>query len=96
MQIPDLRIVQLVLLIRNEAVIGGDLLIDVDDLGIQQLDLLIDDILLCDDVRDLVLVFLILTLNLLDLLADLFLFLFQLVDLIADGGGGRRVGLDGN
>ena len=89
------RRVQLVLLVRNEQVIGGDLFVDVDDLGVQKLNFLIDHILFRDQIRNFVLVFLVLLLHVRDLVLHLLALLLQGNNLLADLAGGRRTGKGG-
>ena len=85
------RQVQFVLLIRDQKIEGGDLLVDVGDFSVQQADLLIDQVFPADDVLYLTLCFLKLGLQVLHLLPDLSLLFFQLIDLVSDlGGRGSR------
>ena len=89
------RRVQLVLLVRNEQVIGGDLFVDVDDLGVQKLNFLIDHILFRDQIRNFVFVLLVLLLHVRDLVLHLLALLLQGNDLLADLAGGCRTGKGG-
>ena len=89
------RRVQLVLLVRNEQVIGGDLFVDVDDLGVQKLNFLIDHILFRDQIRNFVFVLLVLLLHVRDLVLYLLALLLQGNDLLADLAGGCRTGKGG-
>ena len=89
---PALGSVQLILFVRDEDVEGGNLLVDVDDLGAEQADLLVNHILSCHNIGNFILIFLVIVLNLLDLLLNFLLLLLQLVDLLADFAGGSRAG----
>ena len=89
------RRVQLVLLVRNEQVIGGYLFVDVDDLGVQKLNFLIDHILFRDQIRNFVFVLLVLLLHVRDLVLYLLALLLQGNDLLADLAGGCRTGKGG-
>ena len=90
-----LRRVQLVLLVGNEQIVGGDLFVDIDDLGIQKLNFLIDHVLLGDQIRNFVLVLLVLLLHIRNLILYLLALLLQGNDLLADLAGGCRTGEGG-
>ena len=79
--------IQFILLVSNQNVVGSQLIVHILNLGIQQLDFLINHILTGNDVRNLVLIFLVLILNLSNLVLDLLFFLLQLVDLLPDLAG---------
>ena len=90
-----LRRVQLVLLVGNEQIVGGDLFVDIDDLGVQKLNFLIDHVLLGDQIRNFVLVLLVLLLHIRNLILYLLALLLQGNDLLADLTGGCRTGEGG-
>ena len=80
----------------DEDIVSGDLLVHVGDLGIQQANFLVNEILLLDDGGDLIAVGGLILLQLLQLLADpihlllgLLIFLFHLGDLLFDGIGSQ-------
>ena len=78
----------------GEDIKGGNLLVDVDNLGAEQADLLVDHIFSCHNIGNFVFVFLVILLNLLDLFLDLLFLSLQLVDLLANlaGRGGACPG----
>ena len=76
--------IQLILLVGNEDIVGRNLLVDVQQLRAQQADLLIDDIFLSNHIGNFVFIFLVLFLNGLDFLLNISFLLLQVVDLIAD------------
>ena len=53
------RVIQFILLVRNEQIKGGDLLVNIGDLGTQKLNFLINDIFPGDNIRNFVFVFLV-------------------------------------
>ena len=87
--------VQLVLLVRNQNAIGGNLLVDVVHLGMEQGHFLVNQVLLCNDVGNLVLVLLILTFQLLHLGLHFRPLLLQAGNLLADFAGGSGIGPGG-
>ena len=88
--------IQLILLVGNEDIVGRNLLVDVQQLRAQQADLLIDDIFLSNHIGNFVFIFLVLFLNGLDFLLNISFLLLQVVDLIADLRRGLGAGSGGN
>ena len=84
---PFLRIVQLILLIRNQQRIGCQLLVDIGHLLMEQRNFLVDGIFLPNQVLNLIAVFFILALDLLELSSDFLLLLLQFIELLADLAG---------
>ena len=76
--------IQLILLVGNEDIVGRNLLVDVQQLCAQQSDLLIDDIFLGNHIGNFVFILLVLFLDGFDFLLNISFLLLQVVDLIAD------------
>ena len=74
----------------EQEIVGGNLVVDVDDLGVQKLNFLIDHVFLSDQIRNFVFVLLVLLLHVRDLVLYLLALLLQGNDLLADLAGGRR------
>ena len=89
---PGLSGVQLLLLVGDQHAVCADLLVDVDDLGVEQADLLIDHVLPGHNVGDLIGGGLVLHLKLGDLILDILAVVLQGVDLLADLAGGSGGG----
>ena len=62
-----LGVVQLVLLVRNQNTVGGNLLVDVVHLGMQQTNFLVNDVLPGNNVRNIILIRLVLLFQILNL-----------------------------
>ena len=88
--------VQFVLLVRNQNTVGGDLLVDIVYLGMQQTDLLINQVFSGYDIRNFVFIGLVLILQFFHLALHFRPLLLQAVDLLADLAGGGGIGLCGH
>ena len=89
-------IVQFILLVCNQQRIGGQLLVDVIDLLMEQENLLIQLSLFVENIGDFILVLIELVLDILHLGLQILLLLFQSVDLLLDLAGRRSADTGGN
>ena len=85
-----LCLIQFLLLVGNQDAVGADLLVDIDDFGVQQANLLVDHIFAGNNVGNVIGGLLILRLQIGNLVFDVLAVFLQCVNLLADfaGGGG--------